>query len=421
MLERITVRGFKSLRDVTVQLPRLTLLFGANAAGKSNFLDALQFLSASVTQRSLQEALGPPIRGRTVEAFTLPPGGIEGLFALERAEFSIDAMIRPREDLSGPLNYRLRVALDPTTGQLSVTDEYLARLGKGGSPKGLPRIELDPESQRFRVRKKREVGRAPEEPVGENHTVASIPAYSGENFPEIEALRTEVSGWRTYYLEPRDAMRQAMAPAEVEDIGQAGELLPAFLYRLKTSESYRPHFDAIVRMVRQVVPTVQGIDVDLNTKRGEIELLVDQVGIKYSSRVVSEGTLRVLALAALALNPWASRLISFEEPENGVQPQRLEHIIGILAYAAGVGDNEVRSQLVVNTHSPIVVAQCLRLHREHPGEVSVLHVSADESGSRFTTLRDPGQLFENQHIDELLRDDDEARVQALLMRGLLDG
>ncbi len=419
MLERITIRGFKSLRDVTVELPRLTLLFGANAAGKSNFLDALQFFSSAVTQRSLQEALGPPIRGRPLEAFTLPPGGIEGLYDMKSVEFSLDAVIRPRED--GPLNYKLSVSLDPKTGQLSVTDEFLARMSRTGTPKDKPRIEREPGTDRFRVRKKREVGRAPEEPVGENHTVASIPAYSGDSFPEIEALRTEVSGWRTYYLEPRDAMRQAMAPAEVDDIGRTGELLPAFLYRLKSSDSHRRHFDAIVRMVRQVIPSIRSIDADLNTKRGEIELLVEQSGVRYSSRVVSEGTLRVIALASIALNPWASRLVSFEEPENGVQPQRMEHIITILAYAAGVGEPSVRSQLVVNTHSPIVVAQCLRLHREHPKEVRLIHVSIDESGSRFTALDDPGELFEAKQVDELLKDDDEARVQALLMRGLLDG
>jgi len=45
MLKKLTVRDFKSLRDVTVELPRLAVLFGPNAAGKSNLLDAIQALS----------------------------------------------------------------------------------------------------------------------------------------------------------------------------------------------------------------------------------------------------------------------------------------------------------------------------------------------------------------------------------------
>lgn len=41
MLTKLTVRNFKSLADVTVEFPRLTVLFGPNAAGKSNLLDAI--------------------------------------------------------------------------------------------------------------------------------------------------------------------------------------------------------------------------------------------------------------------------------------------------------------------------------------------------------------------------------------------
>src|SRR3972149_2956524 len=58
MLKSLTVRGFKSLKDVTVELPRMAVLFGPNAAGKSNLLDAIQALSRIGTQRTLADALG---------------------------------------------------------------------------------------------------------------------------------------------------------------------------------------------------------------------------------------------------------------------------------------------------------------------------------------------------------------------------
>jgi len=38
MLKRIHIKGYKSLVDVEVKLPPLAVLFGPNAAGKSNFL-----------------------------------------------------------------------------------------------------------------------------------------------------------------------------------------------------------------------------------------------------------------------------------------------------------------------------------------------------------------------------------------------
>ena len=44
MLKSLTVRDFKSLSDVTVAFPRMAVLFGPNAAGKSNLLDAIHYL-----------------------------------------------------------------------------------------------------------------------------------------------------------------------------------------------------------------------------------------------------------------------------------------------------------------------------------------------------------------------------------------
>ena len=68
MLTKLTVRNFKSLADVTVEFPRLTVLFGPNAAGKSNLLDAIQALSRIGTQRTLADALSDPVRGHPVFA-----------------------------------------------------------------------------------------------------------------------------------------------------------------------------------------------------------------------------------------------------------------------------------------------------------------------------------------------------------------
>src|SRR5207237_4291585 len=43
-LRRVRIRGYKSIGFCDVRLHPLTILVGRNAAGKSNFLDALAFL-----------------------------------------------------------------------------------------------------------------------------------------------------------------------------------------------------------------------------------------------------------------------------------------------------------------------------------------------------------------------------------------
>ncbi len=82
MLRRLVVNGFKSLSEVGVEFPRMTVLFGPNAAGKSNLLEAIQALSRVGTSRTLSEALSEPIRGYPVEAFSFPSGGLAGARAL---------------------------------------------------------------------------------------------------------------------------------------------------------------------------------------------------------------------------------------------------------------------------------------------------------------------------------------------------
>lgn len=90
MLKRIHIRGYKSLEDVEVRLSQLVVLFGPNAAGKSNLLDALQLLSKLGTSRTLKEAFDPPYRGKPLESFTIGQKGIKGLLEQERLSFSIE-------------------------------------------------------------------------------------------------------------------------------------------------------------------------------------------------------------------------------------------------------------------------------------------------------------------------------------------
>ena len=94
VLGRLKVQGFKSLRSVEVIFPKLTVLFGPNAAGKSNVLDAIQLLSRLGTERTLMDAF-EEVRGYPAEAFSFPSGGLPQLLSPEspKPELSIEADI----------------------------------------------------------------------------------------------------------------------------------------------------------------------------------------------------------------------------------------------------------------------------------------------------------------------------------------
>ena len=57
MIERLSVKTFKSLEDVTVQLGQVNVFIGANGSGKSNLLEALGVLSAAANGKVDEQAL----------------------------------------------------------------------------------------------------------------------------------------------------------------------------------------------------------------------------------------------------------------------------------------------------------------------------------------------------------------------------
>lgn len=425
MLNRIRIRGFKSLVDVDVELAPLVVLLGPNAAGKSNFLEALLLLSRMVMQRTLAEAFEGGVRGHPAEAFRLPPGGLPGLLGQATAELSIEADLSCADGTR--LQYRVGVALEPRTGALTIVDEHLTRLRQDGTPRKdfLPRIERlegDPNSNALHlaVRQLGTAGRSRYEDLGLGHTLVSNLQYSGEHrFPDFDRLRRELDAWRIYYLDPREDMRSAQPPREVADIGPRGQFIAPFLHRLKSDPKRRRHFDAVKRALRGVIP-IGDLDVDLDPKRGTLDIRIEQDGIPFSSRIISEGTLRVLALSALAANPWPQTLVAFEEPENGVHPRRIDtiaHLVANMSRRSG-------QQVVVTTHSPRFAAAITAMARDQ-GFIDAVRILAAHQVARETRITSLGldlPIFVDAEVNTALTDPAEERLwEALLTRGWIHG
>lgn len=410
MLRNLKVRGFKSIRDLSVDLPRMAVLFGPNAAGKSNLLDAVQALSRIGTLRTLADALGEPIRGYPIEAFSFPSGGLTELLSSRSARFSLEADLSREKDT---YRYRVEVEIAPGSGALSVTDEYLSTLGKDGQPKGKAAIE-EAEGD-LRVRRKGKPARPKSEPLRQNYSLLSDPRRGAPLYRDIERTRAELSGWRTYYLDPRVAMRTAQPPSDVKDIGVLGGDIAPFLYRLRADRG--KHFEAVKRTLRSIVPSVEELAVDLDRKRGTLDILIRQDGVDYSSRIVSEGTLRVLALCAIAVNPWGGSLLAFEEPENGVHPRRLDLIAQLLLSLA----LEQGRQVVVTTHSPLFCDAVLRGARTQPKAIGLFNVRREGLATVVRPFDVSGPLFKDQEIaDALTAGTEDGLFESLLLRGMLD-
>lgn len=416
VLERLTVRGFKSLRDVTFRpAARLSVLFGPNAAGKSNLLEAAQALSAMAFARTLHDVLGHPlpVRGHSFESFSLPPGGIPALLR----DGGPGPVLTLEADLatdSGSYCYRISPKLHPASGHLGIGDEYLVKTRTKG-PK--PRAAIEAVDGRLHIRRKGRPAHPRQEGLGTNHSVLSDHSLSGVGYEWLDAVRNELESWRIYTPEPRFQMRTEQAPADVFDIGIFGQSISPFLHKLHAH--FPKDYEQVSRLLRQCIPGIERMEVLLNEQRGTLDLAVLQTGIWYSSRVISEGTLRTIAFCAIAMNPWAKGgLVAVEEPENGVHPQRLKLIARLLLSLA-----QNNRQVIVTTHSPLFISTIAAAKRrsDDPDGIGLFQVHVEGGQTVLEPFDIPGALFEDDEIATSLSDrGEQSVVEGLLLRGILD-
>jgi predicted ATPase len=139
--------------------------------------------------------------------------------------------------------------------------------------------------------------------------------------------------------------------------------LAAVLARLQdeTSTDSRPNgvISDISVDLASLIPAVRQVKVynDANAKEYSFGVSTSDK-LNFSSRVISDGTLRLLALLSILDDPQRRGILCFEEPENGVHEGRIEALVSLLREAASTKSSigeESLFQVLINTHSPAVM------------------------------------------------------------------
>ncbi len=390
MITRIKIDGFKTFHNFEMEFSPLTVVAGLNASGKSNLFDALQLLSR-LAETEIKKAFSEQ-RGESSELFT-NFGEFEGevLYA-QQLEFEVDMLVKRsvKDNWGGEatLKYtRLRYQLiirkevdERGIEHLRVQKEELVNLKHNSDdwiqrfipnevivkwrPKvptgkrGKPYIKTEHKNGRSTITLPQD-GKAGGKETPANAVSATV--LSGTNsvdFPHVFAVREEMRSWKFLQLDPQALREPTRQEGSQDTISHNGANLASALHRIKLEDPALLKF--ISRRLNKILPQI--IDVQVIDDKANKQYLItvkNDDGREFTSRVLSEGTLRLLALCIMQYDHHHNGLICFEEPENGIHPFRVAAMAELLVDLStnfGDYDGPLR-QVIVNTHSPVLVGK----------------------------------------------------------------
>ncbi len=410
MITRIEIDGFKTFQNFEMEFMPVTVIAGTNASGKSNLFDAQSLLSR-IAETDLRTAFSEQ-RGTAEELFTQYD---EHTFATEmrfKVEVLVNKEVSDKWGRSESLKYtRLSYELtlqrevkEDGLEDLIVVSEELRKLDHDndtwlhliprkylstwrpkvppGSRRGNAYIETS--SNAIILRQDGGGGAKKEFPTAARITQSVLSSINSVDFRHAFAMKEELASWKFLQLNP-EALRQ---PTQ-QDIGmssaitQSGENLAAALWRIQQTDKLA--LKNISRKLNRLLPSLMEVAVynDKANKQFIIKVKSED-GREFSSRVLSEGTLRLLALCIFQYDDEHSGLLCFEEPENGVHPARMKEMAELLVDLSVDfvdGESSLR-QVIINTHSPILVSELFEL-----GQNAMISVWLSQLVTQFMELK----------------------------------
>ncbi|MFN9671726.1 MAG: AAA family ATPase [Microcystis sp.] len=389
MITYIKIHGFKSFHNFEMVFTPLTVVAGVNASGKSNLFDALQLL-ARLAEVDLKTAFSEQ-RGHPSELFTQYD---EDDYATEM-EFIVEMLVnrKVKDNWGGEvdlkytrLRYQLKIKRESNISgfeNLYIVDERLENLKhnednwvKNYIPKtvletwrpkvtgrrAIPYIKTEDKSgiATIVVHQDGQAGNKKVFPA-KNASQTVLSSINTIDFKHILAAKQEMLSWKFMQLNPEDLREPTRQDLGIRDtITASGKNLAAALFRIKQDDEYT--LTAISRDLNNLLPNLTEVNVyDDKANRQFIIKVKGDDGREFSSRVLSEGTLRLLTLCVLQYDQQHTGLLCFEEPENGIHPFRIEAMARLLKeLTVDFKDTEMPlRQVIVNTHSPVLVSQLI--------------------------------------------------------------
>jgi predicted ATPase len=417
MIARVEALSYRCLRYVRQRLGPFQVLIGPNASGKSTFLDVMAFLADLVREK---EGVAAAVAGRAPDLRDLCWMRHNDVFELAIESAIPEAMRSRKNGNYSHVRYEVRVGLHPETHEVSLLAEALwlkseaAAEANGRSVQRtlFPEDVTPPDSVVTPARKhtppgwRRVLNKVTEsgndyfrsESSEWNNLFRLGPRRSAlANLPEDEE-KFPVSIWfRRSLLEGvqrlalnSEALHRPSRPGSPRQFQPDGSNLPWVVNDLHERAPER--LQEWVAHVRTALPDLREIrTIERPEDRHRYLVLDYETGLPVPSWLVSDGTLRMLALTILAYIPDLEGTYLIEEPENGIHPRAVETVLQSLS-------SVYNAQVLLATHSPVILSlaqpdQVLCFNRTSQGATDIVLGSEHPRLRQWRGETDLGTLF----------------------------
>ena len=355
-LSALTLKGFKTIRELSdFELGPLTVLIGANGAGKSNLVSFFRMMAWALGGRDgLQDHVARL-------------GGASALLH--------DGPARTRE-----VEALLTITTDAGENQYAFRLVYAA---------GDTLIYAD---ERFRFSRHGVPTKAAWTQMGAGHRGPKLMEFADAGNQTARVILRLLRMVRVYQFHDTSMTARMRSKWDAEDnryLKEDAANIAPFLLRLRDSE--RKSYQRIVDTVRLVMPFFA--DFELEPEYGKVLLKWRERNsdVVFNASQAADGMLRTFALVALLLQPEQDLpdVLVLDEPELGLHPYAIELVGGLVR---GISTNR---QVVIATQSTRLV-DCF-----DPEAIVVVDRTDRESRFRRLDRKALGEWLDEYSLSEL--------------------
>ncbi len=354
MITKIKIINFKSIKEATIELPFFGAIVGKNAVGKTNFIQALKFVSGLVHSNTTEE-VQTKISLSPTELFN---------FNTQAREFSFEFTIQTSNDSNYIFNLKIELENDKvSTLHLIISEE------------GLYRIIDEQKKELIYSRDKNKITDVNNNPLPlsvDRNKIALISIKDAEEvkteflnlfIPDID----EINNINSVGIGSTRAVKNDLANVLVKLRHNHDE---AYIKFQEITKKLLPHFSSVIEVASNQPKSP-------NDENQFYLLVLEEKNLKQklSLQSISAGDYRTLYLVASALMVEKNSILIIEEIENGIHPKRIKDLVDRLETISRINN----TQIIFTTHSPIVINSL------NPTEV-IYSEKDPEKGTQFILL-----------------------------------